>query len=233
MTGKENDNLTPEVFQFASTKQEVRSLLVENVPWFVAKDVCDILGVINHKHAVKSLDDDEVVKSYLTDTLGRNQLNLFVNESGLYALIMRSNKPEAKLFRKWVTSEVLPAIRKKGYYSVTHKSKNNFIDARNVPYHTVELNGTDVRCLQLNDVAWYSLNDVNKAMESSTEATQAAKKLNAISTNAQKIFIFGNTNPAWFVTALGVHLLLSGSRKLRAPQSLQLALSFKGIGGAQ
>lgn len=227
----EKENLTPEVFQFASTKQEVRSLLVENEPWFVAKDVCDIVGLTNHKVSIQALDEDEVRKVYLIDSLGRKQQNLCINESGLYALIIRSNKPEAKVFRKWVTAEVLPAIRKKGYYALNHKSKASFVDARNVPYHTVQLNDTDVRCLQLEGEAWYSLNDVNRAMNSSTEATQCAKKLNAVNTNAQKIYLFGNTHPAWFVTGLGVQLLLSGSRKLGAPKSLQLALDFKQEGG--
>lgn len=229
MTGKENDNLKPEVFQFASTKQEVRSLLVQSEPWFVAKDVCDILGHSNTSVAIQMLDDDERTKQ----SLGRQGKTWLISESGLYALIVRSNMPAAHQFRKWVTSEVLPTIRKKGYYSVVQKSKANFNDARNVPYHTVELNGIAVRCLQLDGTAWYSLNDVNRAMECSTNSAQSAKQLNAVNTNAQKIFLFGNTHPAWFITAVGVQLLLSGSRKLRAPQSLKLALNFTENGGAQ
>ncbi|WP_409449720.1 Bro-N domain-containing protein [Candidatus Igneacidithiobacillus taiwanensis] len=81
----------------------------------MAKDVCDILEIVNYRDAMTRLDDDEkgVVS---TDTLGGTQEMLIVNESGLYALVLTSRKPEARKFRKWVTSEVLPAIRKTGRY---------------------------------------------------------------------------------------------------------------------
>ena len=86
-------------------------------PWFVAKDACDCLKITNVSQACQTLDDDEkgIYKVY---TLGGSQDMMLISESGLYALIMRSNKPEAKVFRKWVTSEVLPSIRKTGSYSV-------------------------------------------------------------------------------------------------------------------
>lgn len=218
------------VFTFSTSKQPIRVEVFNQQPYFVAKDVCDVLSISNNRDAVKNLDEDEKLMSAVP-TLGVNRGLWFVNESGLYNLIFQSRKPEAKAFRKWVTSEVLPSLRKNGFYSINQKSKTNYVDARNVPYHTVELNGNAVRCLQLSGTAWYSLNDVNKAMDSSTESTQCARKLNAVDINAQKIFIFGNTHPAWFVTEIGVQLLLSGSRKLRAPESLQLALNFTEKGG--
>ena len=85
-------------------------------PWFVAADVAKVIDVQNIRQNLDSLDDDEkgVYNSY---TLGGNQNLVTVNESGLYALIIRSRKPEAKAFRKWVTSEVLPSIRKHGMYA--------------------------------------------------------------------------------------------------------------------
>lgn len=82
-------------------------------PWFVAKDVCDALGLTNPTMAVRHLDADEKAKFGL-GLPGRTPL--VVSESGLYALIMRSRKPEARSFRKWVTSEVLPSIRRHGMY---------------------------------------------------------------------------------------------------------------------
>lgn len=84
-------------------------------PWFAAKDVCEILGLENSSQAISRLDDDEkgVISS---DTPGGKQKLAAVNESGLYNLIFQSRKPEAKKFRKWVTSEVLPCIRKHGQY---------------------------------------------------------------------------------------------------------------------
>lgn len=86
--------------------------------WFVAKDVCKVLGIKNHKDAVSRLDDDEKDEVGITDPIGRVQKTLIVNESGFYSLVFQSRKPAAKKFRKWVTSEVLPSIRKFGYYSL-------------------------------------------------------------------------------------------------------------------
>lgn len=85
-------------------------------PWFVAADVCAALAIGNNRDAIGRLDDDErdVVS---TDTLGGKQEMGIINESGLYSLILGSRKPEAKRFKKWVTSEVLPSIRKTGSYS--------------------------------------------------------------------------------------------------------------------
>lgn len=99
---------------------EVRNVMVKGEPWFAAKDVCDILGHTNPRMAIQTLDEDEadVRKVYVRSENGVMQQRevYFINESGLYALIMRSNKPKAKPFRKWVTSEVLPSIRKFGFY---------------------------------------------------------------------------------------------------------------------
>ena len=89
----------------------------ENEIWFVAKDVCAILKLTNSRMAIQSLDEDEkgVSNSY---TPGGNQEVNIISESGLYRLIFKSRKPEARRFRKWVTGEVLPSIRKTGGYSV-------------------------------------------------------------------------------------------------------------------
>ena len=86
-------------------------------PWFVATDVCAALGIGNAAMALVRLDDDEKGVSSI-DTLGGVQQISTVNESGLYSLILGSRKREAKRFKKWITSEVLPAIRKTGSYSV-------------------------------------------------------------------------------------------------------------------
>ena len=93
----------------------VRMQMIKEEPWFAAKDVCELLGLDNSRQAVSRLDDDEkgVINS---DTLGGKQELTFVNESGMYALIFQSRKPQARAFRKWVTGEVLPSLRKYGYY---------------------------------------------------------------------------------------------------------------------
>lgn len=93
----------------------VRSMVIKGEPWFVAKDVCEILGLAFGRSSVNLLDDDEK-GVHTMDTPGGKQEMTTINESGLYSLIFQSRKLEAKLFRKWVTSEVLPSIRKHGYY---------------------------------------------------------------------------------------------------------------------
>ncbi|WP_018126127.1 BRO-like protein [Desulfovibrio oxyclinae] len=103
------------VIPFDFDGSAVRVVMREDEPWFVAKDVCGVLDIGNSRQAVSRLEEDE--KGVITsDTLGGSQKVSAVSESGLYALIFTSRKPEARRFRKWVTSEVLPAIRKHGRY---------------------------------------------------------------------------------------------------------------------
>lgn len=108
-----------------------------NQPWFIANEVCKALGIANNRDAVSRLDDDEklirkiFVSGQFKDddklvseipTSGQNRDIMTINESGLYSLTLTSNKPEAKAFKKWITSEVLPAIRKTGTYSLATKT---------------------------------------------------------------------------------------------------------------
>jgi prophage antirepressor-like protein len=93
----------------------VRTIAKEGQAWFVAKDVCEILGIADPSMAVSRLEDDERGSATVGTTAGPREL-LTVSESGLYSLIFTSRKPKAKLFRKWVTSQVLPAIRQTGRY---------------------------------------------------------------------------------------------------------------------
>lgn len=95
---------------------EVRTVTIGDEPWFVLKDVCAILDLASAHKVADRLDEDERNQIPLTDSLGRLQETTIINESGLYNVILRSDKPEAKPFRKWVTSEVLPSIRKHGAY---------------------------------------------------------------------------------------------------------------------
>lgn len=95
---------------------KVRTVLIENEPWFVAKDVCDALEISKHRDALTRLDDDER-GSVEVDTLGGKQSMSSVNEYGLYNLVLGSRKPEARKFKRWITHEVIPAIRKTGSYS--------------------------------------------------------------------------------------------------------------------
>ncbi len=90
-----------------------RAVTLEGEPWFVAADVCRALGLGNSSMAVSKLDEDEKGIS-LIDTLGGEQKLGIVNEPGLYALVLSSRKPEAKAFKRWITHEVIPSIRKTG-----------------------------------------------------------------------------------------------------------------------
>ena len=94
---------------------EVRTIQIDGEPWWVLKDVCTVLSIGNARDVFSRLDDDEKGVDQI-DTLGGKQYMQIVNESGLYNVILRSDKPQAKPFRKWVTSEVLPSIRKNGAY---------------------------------------------------------------------------------------------------------------------
>ncbi|MEH7651994.1 BRO family protein [Bacillus safensis] len=95
--------------------QEIRTILKDGQPWFVAKDLCEVLEIKNNRDALSRLDEDEkgVV---LTDTLGGSQELAAVNEPGLYTLILSSRKPEAKQFKRWITHDVIPTIRQTGQY---------------------------------------------------------------------------------------------------------------------
>lgn len=95
---------------------DVRIALINGEPWFVAVDVCKALDIVNARDAVKRLDDDEKNTVVLTDGIPGNPNKTIVNEYGLYALVLSSRKPEAKAFKRWITHEVLPIIRKTGGY---------------------------------------------------------------------------------------------------------------------
>lgn len=213
-----------EVFNFNQDSTPIRVQVINEEPWFVVKDVCDVLGIKNNRDAVQRLDEDEKATSVLPTQFGDKEMWL-INESGLYALVLQSRKPEAKSFRKWVTSEVLPSIRKRGYYGMYRPAKNDYIDARDIPYSKQLFNGYEVRVIVIDGKKWISMNDFHRAIGSSTDSTQAAKRLNAKAENAKKIHIFGNTHPAWFVTMAGALLLLSCSKKAQMTQ--QLELDFK------
>ena len=110
----ENSNLL--IFENPEFGQ-VRTTLVDNEPWFVAADVCKALEIGNPRQAVSRLDDDEKLNTVInSDGIRGNPNMTIVSEPGLYSLILRSRKPEAKVFKRWITHEVIPSIRKHGAY---------------------------------------------------------------------------------------------------------------------
>ncbi|OED44035.1 hypothetical protein AB832_02260 [Flavobacteriaceae bacterium (ex Bugula neritina AB1)] len=107
---------------FNFSANTVRVISVENQPFFVAKDVCDVLGLKDTNMSLSKLDDDEKLTQKVFVS-GQNRKTWLISESGLYNLIFRSTKPQAKAFRKWVTSEVLPTIRQTGGYVAKGKPR--------------------------------------------------------------------------------------------------------------
>lgn len=97
--------------------QHIRLTLRQGEPLWVVKDVCKILGLGNPSEAIRRLDDDDLSSTEVIDSVGRKQQVTIVNEPGLYTLILGSRKPEAREFKRWVTHEVLPSIRKTGAYA--------------------------------------------------------------------------------------------------------------------
>ena len=212
-----------QVFNFNEKESTpIRVQVINNEPWFVAKDVCDALTIGNSRDAVNRLDDDEKAMSVLPTQFGDKEMNL-VNESGLYNLIFQSRKPEARKFRKWVTSDVLPSIRKSGRYEMMRsRMSDDFLDLRDIPYESFRFMGGGVRVVECEGVKWYSINDVFRCIGSRTESTQSVRRLNARRELARKIQLFGMTHPGWFTTLLGVRLLLSVSKKAESGNELML-----------
>lgn len=95
---------------------EIRTVEKDGEPWWVLADVCKVLELTTPSRVAERLEKDEVSQTHTIDRMGRTQKSTIINESGLYAVILRSDKPQAKPFRKWVTNEVLPSIRKHGAY---------------------------------------------------------------------------------------------------------------------
>ena len=97
---------------------DIRTVIIDGAPWFVGIDVCRALDIRNNRDAMSRLDDDEKGVEFIDTPGGRQKLSI-VNESGIYALVLGSRKPEAKAFKRWITHEVIPEIRKTGAYTPT------------------------------------------------------------------------------------------------------------------
>jgi prophage antirepressor-like protein len=120
-----SDKKDVSIFKF--NDKEVRAIEIDGKPYFVARDVCDVLEIKDITSTIKRLDEDEKLTKKLSVS-GQSRDIWIINESGLYKLIFTSNKPEAKSFTKWVTDEVLPAIRKHGEY----RSKENNVSISDI-----------------------------------------------------------------------------------------------------
>ena len=181
-----------QVFNFE--KKDVRVVMKSDTPWWVAKDVCDILELNNITEALRGLDSDELASAILKSG-GQGREMRLISESGLYTLIMRSNKPEARRFRKWVTSEVLPTIRKHGIYTTEEMARRFIKDPRALEYtirgllEEKEKNAVLTAKIQedAHKVSFYdAVADVNDFIS----IANAAKLLNYKNMGPQKLFAF-------------------------------------------
>jgi len=119
------------IFDF--DEQVVRAVLVDGEPWFVGKDVCRCLEIANHNDALGRLGDDEKKGVGITDPHGRNQQRMTcINEPGTYRLVFTSRTDAAERFKRWVTHDVLPALRKEGRYEMAGSG-----DGQHLPDETV------------------------------------------------------------------------------------------------
>lgn len=181
-----------QIIPFYYKSKTVRVIQDENGdPWWVAKDVCKILGLEDTHKAIQRLDEDEKGRKIIP-TLGGKQEMLVINEPGLYALMLRSNKQEAKQFKKWVTHNVLPTIRKTGKYEIEGMSELDLIirsaqALKNLEtrVHTLEakthLNSGQTGYWTIT--AWCKLNNLkislDEAMLRGREATKLSNELGA------------------------------------------------------
>lgn len=142
-------DITP--FTFPTTGQSVRTLLVDGEPWFVAADVCTALGYSRIADALRIPDADDLATHFVRGDDGLERPGQILNEAALYSLILRSNRPEAKAFKRWVTHDVLPSIRKTGSYSVRELTRLELIDlARDAELGRIE---AETRALAAEHVA--------------------------------------------------------------------------------
>ncbi|RDE99875.1 BRO family protein [Haemophilus parahaemolyticus] len=158
-----------QVSTFNFENQSIRTIAINNEPWFIAKDLCDAINISNYRDAIERLDEDEKGVA-LTDTLGGKQEMAVVSESGMYTLILRCRDAVKKgsvphRFRKWVTAEVLPQIRKTGSYSQNIEP----IRPLEPTYHR-EHTQTEMLCFAS---LWFSLYNCRDTLEQVSEPLMA------------------------------------------------------------
>lgn len=142
---------------FKYENNDVRTVEMNSEPWFVLKDVCAVLGLTDTGRTAERLDADELARTTLVSG-GQNREMYIINESGLYNVILRSDKPEAKPFRKWVTSEVLPSIRKHGAYMTPQKIEEALLNPDTIISLARQLKEEKAKTAKLAPAAEYAQN---------------------------------------------------------------------------
>lgn len=171
------NDATVQMLNYCNTP--VRMLEMDGEPWFILKDVCDILVLGSPHKVAERLDEDEKGRNLIPTPGGRQEMTV-INESGLYNVILRSDKPEAKPFRKWVTSEVLPSIRKTGEYRKTQARASSRDEIERMKAETVRMKAENERLkieTQAKQLEITQRNSEHKAeMERATQERLAEKE---------------------------------------------------------
>lgn len=146
-------NTTSSVSHFVFDNTDVRVVMAGDTPWFVAADICRALGIENNRNAISRLDDDERGVRTVDTPSGQQEMGV-INESGMYSLILTSRKPEAKKFKRWVTGEVLPTIRKTGAYGSQQRETLN----AQIDRHVAQIESGNGAPLELYMPLWAVVN---------------------------------------------------------------------------
>lgn len=168
--------VTPAIIPFNFEGTAVRVLDQSGEPWWVLTDVCKVLEIANAPHAATRLDDDEKSTVAISDSGNLNADRTIINESGLWSLVLTSRKPAAKRFKKWITSEVIPSIRKTGGYMLAAPEETPeelALRAMSVLQATVERQKGQIADLSPKAVALQRIADA----EGSLNLTEVAKAL--------------------------------------------------------
>lgn len=194
--GRKDNAMSKEIQIFANDQfGEVRTLTKDGEPWFVGKDVAEILGYSNPRDALAKRVDDEDKGVAKCDTLGGAQELTIINESGLYSLILSSKLSMARAFKRWVTSEVLPAIRKHGEYTapkVSQKRLGEVNSAARIIRQTLKEAGMAPQFVAVAMKSLYAPVGVEIPLEGVTlnkqlfDATAIAKQLGVLSRSANR-----------------------------------------------
>lgn len=154
-----------DIKRFANQKfGEIRTIVIKNEPWFIAKDVCDILEINNPSQALSKLEEDEKNTIILNEGIG-NPNKAIISESGFYTLVLRSRKDIAKPFRLWVTRDVLPSIRKHGVYATDNVIETMLNDPDTMIRVLTELKTEREQRIQLEKENASLLPDANMARD--------------------------------------------------------------------
>lgn len=189
-------------FRFSEENHQVRSLIVDGQPWFVGSDIAKVLGYKNERDAIKRHCKGVVKHDILTN--GGFQKASTIPESDVYRLIINSELPSAEKFERWVMEEVLPSLRKKGYYQMTAQKNSDYIDLRNQTYQRISVNNQTVKTIVYESKLYFCLIDLNKSVKSKTCTWQQSEKLKSYT---KKFWLIGATTPTWFIDEKGRELL--------------------------